>query len=1010
MNVSRILVKWRTPLFILTTVLAVVCASFIPRLNIIMEVAYFLPDDSPVKVGLEKVQKDFSDLDLMNNMVYVMFDDLEQEDSVRAVLSEVTGGLAPVSVKHKDNHTLFEYMPTKRADIYVCRDAIVSHFGDAATVELGLEKNMPANIVPMLVLGTVIVFTILLLMCASFMEVLLFLICTVLSVALNMGSNILLPSVSFMTNTMVAVLQMVLSMDYSIILMNRYRQERGVNPDKISAMEAAIRGASPSVLSSALTTIVSLMMLVFMRLKIGADLGIVLGKGVFFSLMCNFTVLPALTVWFDKSIFATSKKQFLTLPAGTLARFEMKFRIPLAVIFVALFVVAFIFQQRTPINYAAIWDTPIGKIFPPDNPVILLYDNEDDVVVPDILDTLAQDPNVLSCLSYPGLMSRGYTAEEMAQRFSSLSPLITEDMLRIVYYAYANPERTEKFSLDEIEAVADDLARQGMIPEGLDSRSLMKKLAPPAPVQPAPPAVIAVPDTVSVKPAADSTSMASALADTVARIAPAPEPSRSRYTFELAVRQLPADSMAVLFGVDRSIARTAYRMAGRSRKPGTMSPYELSTFLVTKVLKDKRYASLVSQEQKDQIMDVHRQLDSAFLAGPTLLPERDDSPAPEENTGTDTVIKQTDSPAASVMTADAGDVPAEPGHATAQKPQSAASSYKDEGPTPLERLAQMSFSGAKYSAGTVASALRAAGIKVSRTDMDLLYLYEGSRRYYDPELRMSVGELIEYLDGTLLKDPAFSRFIDDDSAEMVAEVREDMLQGVASLHSENSSLALVTTDYVFESDSTFAFVERFEDLTEKSLSGPYYLIGESVMYKEFKDGFPSEKLLLTILTIAAIFIIVLLTFKSLVVPFMLVMAVMSGVYVNVIVSGLVSNTMYFLGYIIVQSILMGATIDYSILFTSFYRSSRKEHGIQKSLKLAYANSGHSIMTSGLILTIGPYAMSFMITDRMIAMILRPMSIGALASILIIIFILPGMIALADRFTAPKGSVKPTRKD
>jgi hypothetical protein len=475
---------------------------------------------------------------------------------------------------------------------------------------------------------------------------------------------------------------------------------------------------------------------------------------------------------------------------------------------------------------------------------------------------------------------------------------------------------------------------------------------------------------------------------------------------------MPADSMALVFGVDRSIARTAYRMAGRSRKPATMSPYELSTFLVTKVLKDKRYASLVSKEQKDQIMDVHRQLDSAFLAGPTPVQVDPDFSTPLDMTGKDdgsaVAVNQPDFQTPPEKEADSGAVSTET--KTEVQKKSTAASYEEDDPTPLERLAQMSFSGAKYSAGTVASALRAAGIKVSRTDMDLLYLYEGSRRYYDPELRMSVGELIDYLDGTLLKDPAFSRFIDDDSAEMVTEVREDMLQGVGSLHSEKSSLALVTTDYVFESDSTFAFVDRFKQLTEQSLSKPYYLIGESVMYREFKEGFPSERLLLTILTIAAIFIIVLLTFKSLVVPFMLVMAVMSGVYVNVIVSGFGGNTMYFLGYIIVQSILMGATIDYSILFTSFYRSSRLEHGIQESLRLAYANSGHSIMTSGLILTIAPYAMSFMITDRMIAMILKPMSIGALASILIIIFILPGMIALADRFTAPKGALRPGRKD
>ena len=294
--------------------------------------------------------------------------------------------------------------------------------------------------------------------------------------------------------------------------------------------------------------------------------------------------------------------------------------------------------------------------------------------------------------------------------------------------------------------------------------------------------------------------------------------------------------------------------------------------------------------------------------------------------------------------------------------------------------------------------------ETSRADMDLLYLYAGSRYSYDPELRMTVGQLIEYLDGTLLKDPSFSRFVDDDSAEMISEIQEELVSGAMALHKDDISMAVVATDYTFESPETFDFVERFLTMDERNLSGDHYLIGESAMYKEFKDGFPAEKLLMTILTIAAIFLIVLVNFRSVVVPMMLVISVMSGVYVNVIVCGMVSNTMYFLGYIIVQSILMGATIDYSILLTTFYRNNRKEYGALESLKRAYQAAGHSIMTSGLILTLGPYAMSYMITDQMVAMILRPLSIGALAAILVILFILPGMMIICDRFVAPKGAI------
>lgn len=163
---------------------------------------------------------------------------------------------------------------------------------------------------------------VLLVMCSSVMEVLLFLVTTVFAVVLNVGSNALLPSVSMMTNSLSSVLQMVLSMDYCIILMNRFREEKAGGKPKVEAMHGALRESASSILSSATTTIVSLLMLCFIRLKIGADLGVVLAKGVTLSLLCTFTVLPALILWGYRAVEATRKK-VPRFPAAAMARFEI---------------------------------------------------------------------------------------------------------------------------------------------------------------------------------------------------------------------------------------------------------------------------------------------------------------------------------------------------------------------------------------------------------------------------------------------------------------------------------------------------------------------------------------------------------------------------------------------------------------------------------------------------------------------------------------------------------------
>jgi len=170
-----------------------------------------------------------------------------------------------------------------------------------------------------------------------------------------------------------------------------------------------------------------------------------------------------------------------------------------------------------------------------------------------------------------------------------------------------------------------------------------------------------------------------------------------------------------------------------------------------------------------------------------------------------------------------------------------------------------------------------------------------------------------------------------------------------------------------------------------------------VMYKEMKDGFKRELLFLTLLTIVSIFLIVAVTFRSLLIPAILVMSVMSGVFLNVFFSGFGGNTMLYLAYLIVQSILMGATIDYGILFTNYYLGYRRK-GQSKADALAHAYRGsiHTIMTSGLIIIFAPFIMSELLTDPTICSILSSLTLGALSSISLILFVLPALLASCDR--------------
>ena len=145
-------------------------------------------------------------------------------------------------------------------------------------------------------------------MCESYVEPFLFLTSILMAVVLNKGTNIIFSNVSHITDSIAAILQMALSMDYSIMLMNRYDQEKKTEKDKVKAMKNALYKAFQAISSSSVTTIVGLLALIFMTFKIGKDLGFVLAKGVLFSLICIFFVLPDLILIFDKWISKTKKR------------------------------------------------------------------------------------------------------------------------------------------------------------------------------------------------------------------------------------------------------------------------------------------------------------------------------------------------------------------------------------------------------------------------------------------------------------------------------------------------------------------------------------------------------------------------------------------------------------------------------------------------------------------------------------------------------------------------------
>ncbi|MBQ5658122.1 MAG: MMPL family transporter, partial [Peptococcaceae bacterium] len=284
--------------------------------------------------------------------------------------------------------------------------------------------------------------------------------------------------------------------------------------------------------------------------------------------------------------------------------------------------------------------------------------------------------------------------------------------------------------------------------------------------------------------------------------------------------------------------------------------------------------------------------------------------------------------------------------------------------------------------------------------ISLLYLYRDSLN--DSEERtMTLETLASFLANHIVDDPKYSEMIDDTMRTDIQTMYDELQEERKQLVGDNFTLMMIDTTLDNESAETNDFIATLIARCEETLSGEYYLIGNSVMNYEMEQSFDQELLTITILTALSVFLVVALTFRSIAIPAILVAIVQCGVYVTVTANGLLGYSIYYLALLIVQCILMGATIDYAILYTTYYQEFRREHSIFKSLVGAYNGSIHTILTSGLIITIVTGVLGFMSADPTIAQICRVISIGAASAISLILLALPSLLAVFDKYVVKK---------
>lgn len=259
-------------------------------------------------------------------------------------------------------------------------------FGGEPAIITEMQETVDSEILLYAAVAVVMILLILNLSISSYLDPILFLVSVGVAVLINMGTNIFLGQISFMTASIAAVMQLGISLDYSIFLMHRYEEEKGKHGSLDQAMGAAVSKTAVAIASSALTTIGGFAALLVMQNGIGRDMGMVLGKGIAISLVVNLTLLPSLLLMLHRHSSRFSHR--ILLPSfKPLARLIVKGRWVFLILFFLLLLPSYVAQSRVRYYYSNQHYLPRGarstedtqeitRAFGVSDPIYVITENE----------------------------------------------------------------------------------------------------------------------------------------------------------------------------------------------------------------------------------------------------------------------------------------------------------------------------------------------------------------------------------------------------------------------------------------------------------------------------------------------------------------------------------------------------------------------------------------------------------------------------------------------------------
>ena len=214
-------------------------------------------------------------------------------------------------------------------------------------------------------------------------------------------------------------------------------------------------------------------------------------------------------------------------------------------------------------------------------------------------------------------------------------------------------------------------------------------------------------------------------------------------------------------------------------------------------------------------------------------------------------------------------------------------------------------------------------------------------------------------------------------------------------YSENFSRIVLYTDNGEEDKAAFETIETITDIADKYYD-THYLTGTSATLYDMKSTVSSDTRRVNIVAIIGIFIVLLITFRSISLPFILVFCIETAIWINLSVPYFLDNKINFIGYLIISTVQLGATVDYAILFTNSYLGSRKELKRKDAIISTISNNLVAVLTSAIILASAGFALAITSNNPIISELGLLLGRGTLLSLMMVVLVLPALLVLFDK--------------